>query len=202
MADRRTRRSSSGKFAFIVIAGFFGLGTGLTGMGASGAWAKSQNAKSETVAIQSIVPSPDYQKKLADDYGERELPTLSEALSRAVRLELAKQSRSDLSLKLIIHDARPNRPTFNQLTALPYRDYGRSFGIGGADVEALIYDKDGRLVQHFRSEWYEHTIEFEFRGTDSWYDARRSFYFFADALRRELQKDNAGRPSKLIPISE
>ena len=201
MAGRQTAGMTGRRFTLILAVAIFGLASGASLL-VNSAWAKPHAVQSSPIAIASIVPSPDYQKKLADDYGERELRELSDALTRAVQLELAKQSRSDVSLKLIIHDARPNRPTFNQLGISPYRDFSRSFGIGGADVEALIYDEKGQLVQHFRNEWYEHNIEFEFRGTDPWYDARRSFYFFADALRRELQKDSAGRPSKLIPISE
>lgn len=155
------------------------------------AWSEEAARGSATKAASQVIsvsPSDEYLTKLREDYGEREMKILAADLTREVNRQLRKAGLTQYQVALVIHDAVPNRPTFEQLRENIGLDYGRSFGIGSADVEAKILSPQGEMLRSFRYDWSEFNIEFTAEGADTWYDARRAFYFFAVNLRKDLQK--------------
>lgn len=94
---------------------------------------------------------------------------------------------------LVILDAVPNRPTFEQ--------YGRnvslsaqSRGLGGASIGGTVTFADGRTVP-VSYRWYESDFREEFANA-TWTDADRAFEQFARNLRRgDLQARGWGEAS-------
>lgn len=150
-----------------------------------------------TSQVISVSPSDEYLVKLREDYGERELKILAEDLTREVDRQLQKAGLTQYQIALIVHDAVPNRPTFQQLSDRVGLSFNLSIGIGRADVEAKILSAEGEFLRSFRYDWEEESLFFTPRGGDTWYDARRAFYFFALALRKDLEKS----PPVVVPVS-
>lgn len=114
--------------------------------------------------------------------GDRDLEELQTELSRSVVRALTRAGQgAPVRADLVLVDAVPNRPTFEQ--------YGRnvslsqrSIGVGGASVAGQVAFADGRtLPVDFR--WYESDIRFEYANA-TWSDAERAF----DMLGRQLQR--------------
>lgn len=113
----------------------------------------------------------------AQEYGPRELNYLESDLRSDVQRSLAAKgllSRSGAPLHLVIVDARPNRPTFAQLSRTPGLSM-RSVSIGGATIDGEI---GGRRL-HFQ--YWENDIRNE-RGSATWTDAEQAFQIFAHRL--------------------
>jgi hypothetical protein len=83
-----------------------------------------------------------------------------------------------------IEDARPNRPTFEQMS----RDTGlslQSFGIGGAEMSGELLSAGGQSLGQMSYAWYENDIrDAQFGGT--WSDAYRAFDKFARQAADDL----------------
>jgi len=131
----------------------------------------------------NITIGPALQAK-ADDYGAREFEYLKADLRRAVERELAKGgavSPSGGVLDLVIEDAKPNRPTFEQMVDRPGLSF-ESRSIGGAEVSGTLTLPDGSEIP-LRYGWFET----DFRntlGSATWSDAERAFDRFARGLLR------------------
>jgi hypothetical protein len=127
------------------------------------AFAGAAQAQSVSVSI-----GPKLQAK-ADDYGQRELDYLARDLQMAVERRVAG---SGGAYELTLVNAKPNRPTFEQLSDTPGLSM-MSFGLGGAEVEGAYVGPDGsRTPISFR--WYAHDIEWA-QGETTWGDARTAF---------------------------
>ena len=128
-----------------------------------------------------VTLSPRLQAR-AHDLGQRDLNQLQAELQRTVERQLARRPIGEgVRLDLVITDATPNRPTFQQMSNTPGLSY-ESFGLGGATIDGVITGADGATAPvHYR--WYESDIrQTRFNGT--WEDAERAFGFFADHLGR------------------
>jgi hypothetical protein len=129
-----------------------------------------------TVAI-----GPALQQK-ARDLGPRELMDISADLRRAAEDAVAHAGPAGpVHVDLVIEDAVPNHPTFDQLS----RTVGlsmRSFGVGGARVSGVVTYADGSR-RPIREQYYETDIREE-RGVSTWYDAERAFEQVAYDIRR------------------
>ena len=127
--------------------------------------------------------SDDFQEKLVEDYGERELEFLTEEIRGDVTRELAKVGVSPARIEVTIVDAKPNRPTFEQLGAggLSFQ----SFGIGGMDLKAIAYDEAGEIIGELEYDWFEWDIR-DARFQTTWGDARRASNRFAKRLAKQL----------------
>lgn len=115
----------------------------------------------------------------AEEYGQRDIDLLTERLEREVETALARSGLyQDARIRLVIEDARPNRPTFEQLRRRPGLSM-ESHGIGGADISGEIVTSDGRtLPVSYR--WYESDIRYA--GMLTWSDASQAFGRFARRL--------------------
>ena len=129
-----------------------------------------------------------------EDYGAREFDRLTADLHDEVASRLMEANRfvaeptpGAARLDLIITDVKPNRPTMNQLARTPGLSL-RSFGIGGAEIEGVLYASDGATLGEFRYRYFSNDIR-DAQGRATWSDARRSFNRFARALVRELNGD-------------
>ena len=122
-------------------------------------------------------------------YGERDLQRLSERLQSKIENKFAKKGievsdNASTVLRVTIADAKPNRPTHEQLS----RDVGlsfRSIGIGGAELESELIAAGGRSLGSINYKWYENDIrEAQFGGT--WSDAYRAFGRYASRAAKVL----------------
>ncbi len=129
--------------------------------------------------------SPEFQKKLDDDIGAREAATLTEAVTRKVTDVFTARGIQADRVEVTIEDARPNRPTFQQVSDKPGLDSIHSISIGGAKVSGVAYDASGREIGRFNYNWYENNLSNVF-GSATWTDARTTFARFANRFADKL----------------
>ena len=115
-------------------------------------------------------------------YGERDLAGLATDLASTVQHALAHpRGPAPVAVDLVIEDAKPNRPTFDQLgheTSLSMN----SIAIGGAKIGGWATLRDGSRVP-VRFAWYESDLRSEY-GPSTWSDADRAFDMLAERLSR------------------
>ena len=125
----------------------------------------------------SVAIGPKLQEK-AENLGQRELDFLAHDLQRTVETRLARAGMPG-RVELVIVDAKPNRPTLEQLGDRPGLSPW-SFGIGGATIEGAMVGPDGsRTPLSYR--WYESDITWA-QHSSTWADAERAFDKFANRL--------------------
>jgi len=129
--------------------------------------------------------SPEFQTKLEKDYGVREAEILSDALVAKVEARFAKTGVTADRVVVTIHDAKPNRPTMQQISEKIGLDPIRSISIGGARVSGVAYDASGRELGSLEYDWYETDIN-QVIGNATWSDARWSFDRFARRFADKL----------------
>lgn len=122
-------------------------------------------------------------------YGMKDLEMLREDMMDEMNHDLSKAGYSvtengAYTLRVTIDDARPNRPTFRQLSVQPNLSF-KSVGRGGARLTAELIDGSGAVVGTSQYGWYEHSID-SFSGTSTWGDAKRSFSRFASKTAKTL----------------
>ncbi|WP_333585739.1 hypothetical protein [Phenylobacterium sp.] len=122
------------------------------------------------------------QAKADATYGRAEVDRLAEALRREVERELERVGvMAGGRVELILTDARPSRPTLQELGARPGLS-SRSFGLGGAAIEGEMISFDGKTVPVSFS-WYANDIN-DSRRQAVWGDAEWAFERFARRLSR------------------
>lgn len=122
--------------------------------------------------------STEFQKKLDDELGAREAKTLTDALTRKVTNAFASRGVNADRVVVTVEDAKPNRPTFQQVTDKPGLDAMRSISIGGARVSGIAYNASGTEIGRFEYKWYETDLA-NVLAASTWTDARTSFDRFA-----------------------
>ena len=126
----------------------------------------------------------------ADEYGQREFSRLTAWLREDLESELAEagwlsDGMSEGSvLRVTIVDATPNRPTMRQSSMGGL--HPSSYGIGGAELEAVLMTSEGAPVANFSYSYRTPNIEQASYGT-TWTDARRTFDRFSRRLADDLQ---------------
>lgn len=122
-------------------------------------------------------------------YGDRDLERLTERLQSNLEKKLTKKGievseNAPTVLRITIEDAKPNRPTFTQLSKEPGLSYD-SFGNGGAELQAELIAAGGQSMGTMSYKFYETDIrDARFGGT--WGDAHRAFGRFATRAARTL----------------
>ena len=129
--------------------------------------------------------SPEFQKKLDDDIGAREARPLTEALTKKVTEVFASRGIQADKVVVTIEDARPNRPTFEQVSNKPGLDPMRSISVGGAEVTGIAYDASGKEIGQLNYDWYEYDLG-NVIGSATWTDARTTFARFANRFADKL----------------
>ncbi len=129
--------------------------------------------------------STTFQKKLEDDIGVRESAVLTGMLSKKVERAFAAKGVKADRVVVTIEDARPNRPTMEQVSSKPGLDPIRSISLGGARITGIAYDASGREIGTFDYNWYETDLNNVIAAT-TWTDARTSFDRFAHRFADKL----------------
>jgi hypothetical protein len=127
----------------------------------------------------NVTIGPELQRK-TPGYGDREVRTLQRDLREQVARAISRGRNRVDRVDIVLEDATPNRPTFEQLG----RNTGlsaRSVGLGGARLSGVVY-ADGRRLP-FRFGWYETDLRNE-RGATTWSDAYRAFGMLAGRIAR------------------
>ena len=132
------------------------------------------------VSRVNVTIGPDLAKK-AENLGPREFEILSADLKRSVERKLPPTSGGG-ALDLVIEDARPNRPTPQQLAKTAGLSYD-SFGVGGARISGAYVDPAGTRTP-IAYDWYENDIRWA-RTSGTWHDAQTAFDRLADRLSRD-----------------
>ncbi len=129
--------------------------------------------------------SAEFQEKLEDDIGVREASVLSDALTRKITSVFAERGIAAEKVVVTIEDARPNRPTMEQVSNKPGLDSMRSISIGGAKLSGIAYDAAGNEIGRFDYRWYETDLGNVIAAT-TWTDARSTFDKFARRFADKL----------------
>lgn len=122
-------------------------------------------------------------EKKIDEYGARDVNRLAEDLRQSVLKEAAGNPSLDgARIELVLEDAVPNRPTFQQMSDKPGLSY-ESFGNGGASISGRVILADG-VSRPVTYRWYETDIRWA-RSAGTWSDAQQTFGRFARGLTRD-----------------
>lgn len=136
------------------------------------------------LTVQAVM-APEFQEKLEEDYGIREAAILSEALTRRVTEQFTRRGIAADKVVVTILDAKPNKPTFQQVSDRSGLDPIRSFSIGGAKLSGVAYDAAGKEIGRLEYDWYETDI-FQSANSTTWSDARWAFDRFARRFATKL----------------
>ncbi len=136
------------------------------------------------VTVEARV-STEFQDKLKKDFGAREATVLTDALTQKVTRIFEERGVDAERVVLTIEDAKPSRPTMNQISSKPGLDPIRSISLGGARVTGIAYDASGKEIGTFDYKWYENSLENSLVAT-TWTDARTSFDRFARRFADKL----------------
>ncbi len=135
----------------------------------------------------SVGYSEDFAEELSDNYGEREGEYLTELIIKDMDREFAKAGIEVARVDVEIIDAKPNRPTFEQLGNEPGLSFAHSLSIGGMHLKATAFDGDGTQLGSKEYDWYESNIR-DVIGSSTWTDARRTSRRFARKFAETLSK--------------
>jgi hypothetical protein len=135
------------------------------------------------VAEVKVSIGPDLAKK-AETIGTREFDLLTTDLKRSIERKLSPRPGGG-TLALVIEDAKPNRPTAQQMSRTPGLSM-ESFGVGGARISG-VYVAPGGARTPIDYSWYESDIR-QARYGATWSDAETAF----DKLAVRLSKDQFG----------
>lgn len=134
-------------------------------------------------ASVTVAVAPDLQKTFEKTYGVREAERLTADLQATVEKTLARTGAHEgARIELTLTDAKPNRPTFKQLSDKPGLSL-QSFGVGGAAIRGKIVAADG-TEKPLSYRWYETDIR-EASYNWIWSDAEWTFDRFARKLARD-----------------
>ncbi len=121
-------------------------------------------------------------------YGEKDLEALRERLVDKTETQLAKygitiDENASTVLTVTLTDARPNRPTFKQMSKNPSLSMS-SFGLGGATMESSL-SRGGEDLGHASYGWYESDIRDAYASA-TWSDAKRAIGRFSRHIAKDL----------------
>ena len=122
-------------------------------------------------------------------FGQKDLDRLTKRLKSKMEARLEKNGitvsdNATTVLHLMITDARPNRPTFKQMSKSPSLS-NRSFGVGGAKFEGTLTNASGEQGS-VSYRWFETDIrDAQYGGI--WTDANRAIDRFARKTAKALK---------------
>jgi hypothetical protein len=147
-------------------------------------------APASALTVEAKV-SPEFQAKLEEDYGVREARILTKSLVTKIEGAFARQGVRAERVVVTIEDAKPNRPTMQQISDTPGLDPMRSISIGGAHLTGTAYDAGGTAIGTLEYDWYETDLS-NVTGATTWSDARWSFDRFARRFADRLNSTDPG----------
>ena len=145
--------------------------------------AGAAGAAAAAPATVTVTISPELQAKAERTYGPRDVNELAAELRKSAERRAAKAPGLDgARIYLQLADAKPNRPTFKQLSDHPGLSF-ESFGVGGADIEGHAVLPNGRVVPLSYS-YYETDIRYA-RLAGTWGDADGAIERFTYQMARQ-----------------
>ena len=135
----------------------------------------------------AVTYSDDFAEELTDNYGEREGETLTEEIIEDLDRAFTKAGVDPARVDIVIVDAKPNRPTLEQMSARPGLDAFRSISLGGMKLTGTAYDADGNVLVTQEYGWFESNIR-DVLGAGTWNDANRASRQFARRLAKQLSE--------------
>jgi hypothetical protein len=102
-----------------------------------------------------------------------------------VEATFARQGVKAERVVVTIEDAKPNRPTWQQVSDKPGLDPMRSVSIGGARISGIAYDAAGAEIGSLDYDWYETDLS-NVLAANTWSDARVTFDRFARRFADKL----------------
>ncbi len=135
----------------------------------------------------AVTYSDDFAEELTDNYGEREGETLTEEIIEDLDRAFTKAGVDPARVDIVIVDAKPNRPTLEQMSARPGLDAFRSISLGGMKLTGTAYDADGNVLASQEYGWFENNIR-DVVGSGVWTDANRASRRFATKMAKELSE--------------
>lgn len=147
------------------------------------------------VSRVTVTLDPKFVSGSVRTYGAREVGDLADYLKKTVEKDLSAKGRfkADAAggavLDLVLVDAKPNHPTFKQMSDRPGLSM-QSFGIGGAEIRGEQINADGSRVKLGYS-WYESDIRWV-QGLGTWSDAEQAIHGFS----RRVAEGHADIPDK------
>ena len=139
-------------------------------------------AAAAPVTVGAITYSADFDKALKDKYGPREGDRLAADARRSLERALAGvDAPTATRIDVEIVDAKPNRPTMQQMTDMPGLSM-ESIAIGGASLRATLRDASGAELRTVSYSWYESDIRDAF-GATTWTDANRAIRWFSAQVK-------------------
>jgi hypothetical protein len=130
-------------------------------------------------------------------YGDRAIEYLLEEMEEEIVEDFAKRglTLSDSAptlLRVTIVGAKPNRPTFNQLSKDASLSF-QSFGTGGADMMAEFISAGGNVLGTAKYDYYSSFGDRpHIQASGTWTDANRAFSRFSNKLSKTLANMNPG----------
>jgi hypothetical protein len=144
-------------------------------------FAAAASAQTPAPPVVNVSISPALEQR-AKDYGQRALNDISKDLQETVQGAVRHaRGPQPVRVDLVIEDAVPNRPTFDQLG----RNVGlsmRSVGLGGARISGVLTYADG-VQRPIKDQFYETDLREEI-GVTTWSDADRAFEQVASDIGR------------------
>lgn len=140
------------------------------------------------VSLTPIKFSNQFQTSLERDLGVHEGDVLRGQVERAVGAALVRrgatlENGAAVSIDVEILDADPNRPTFQQLSTLPYPSLRESTSIGGAELRATVRGAEGQILDTVSYRRYNSSFdEFRFERPTTWSEAGRAIDAFAEKV--------------------
>jgi len=123
-------------------------------------------------------------------YGEKEISYLIDEMTEELNDDFSKKgivisNDARKILRVTIEMAKPNRPTFNQLSRDPSLSY-QSYGVGGAKLSAVIITDAGETIGQASYDYYSTLTHHDFRPIGTWSDSKRAFSRFSKKLSKKL----------------
>ena len=135
------------------------------------------------VDIAPITFSAPLVARLHKDFGDDEVPTLQQLVTKAVFKVMGLSACGKVvSIQIQIEDAAPTHPTRWQMANDPSIDFLHSKSVGGADLTGRLLGADGQPVATVKYRRYAPDIRTISIVADSWADARVTVDQFASEL--------------------
>ena len=133
----------------------------------------------------AVTYSDDFAEELADNYGEREGEELTKDIIDDLEHAFERAGVTPAKVAITIVNAKPNRPTLQQIRNEPGLDPFRSISIGGMKLIGTAYDADGNELGSHEYGWFENDIR-DAVGSGVWTDANRASRRFAKKFATQL----------------
>ena len=126
-------------------------------------------------------------------YGERDLNNLVDRIERKMtdRFEkegIAVDDNATHVLTVVLDDARPTRPTFEQMSKNPGLSQ-QSFALGGASFNATLSSASGEAEGEISYGWYEKTLWDYSNVGSTWSDSHRAIDRFARKTAKSMASE-------------